>query len=208
MAKSVAEDRERNCNTLAELAQLGAEEAAQIPALSTEKLLQDATRRASHDHKEVSACLKVVECFRRESDLVDATKDLVLFIGAEGKKGFHARGARAVGHKTLLRVLADHFLVVLVPEPYTSQLCPCCLEKMSFVSTRSYRRKECKCCKRAPAAPGGKPRYFRCDRDYAAAVNFYHIVKFALMHGGRVPRKFSLRGQESAGEEVVYTAIN
>jgi len=90
----------------------------------------------------------------------------------------------------LVRLLSDQFLVILIDEAYTSQLCPRCLGTTTFVRKRDLRSKKCDHCHGPGRDEQGQPRPFVFDRDYAAAVNFVTILRYMCSHGGKRPLVF------------------
>ena len=114
---------------------------------------------------------------------------LVFVVGADCI-GSQSRGARKGPLQLLLRLLMDQFLVITLDEAYTSQLCPRCLGKTSFVRKRDLRSKKCDHCHGPGRDERGQPRPFVFDRDYAAAVNFVTILRYMCSHGGKRPRVF------------------
>ena len=114
---------------------------------------------------------------------------LVFVVGADCI-GSRSWGARKGPLRLLLRLLTDQFLVIMLDEAYTSQLCPRCLGRTSFVRKRDLRSKKCDHCHGPGRDERGQPRPFVFDRDYAAAVNFVTILRYMCSHGGKRPRVF------------------
>jgi hypothetical protein len=153
----------------------------------------DANTRHFMEQARLGAIQQLVRDLRRISDSKGGGKDIVLFIGDQGRGG-SARGCRSSATQAVVRILSHYFLVVDVSEAYTSQLCPRCLSATKFVG-KSYRRKECTSCKVTIAE---KVLPFRFDRDVGAAVNFIHIVEYALEHKGAHPPVFTHEYHQNA----------
>lgn len=170
----------------------------QPPMVPLREHLDEASTRLERDAGNLRVGLKLVQMLRRAADAVNARQDVVIFLGWDfSGRGSGSRGARCFNESTALRILQDHFLVVLVPEQYTSQLCPKCFNRMKFASNRSYRRKEC--CNpicQIQKGDGGSAVNFRCDRDTAAAINFIHIIRYMHAHNGVRPPVFTHEWQQ------------
>lgn len=165
------------------------------------KELRDETRlRLEHDEWSLSACLKVVEMIRGVVESTNPGRSVTVLWGDDCNKyskGRASKGARATASNLLLRVLSEHFLVVRVPEEYTSQLCPKCFGQLHYASKRSYRRKECRNPECRVTNKDGECVNFRCDRDTAAAVNFVHILRYMIAHKGKRPHVFTHEWQRN-----------
>ena len=114
---------------------------------------------------------------------------IVFVLGADCI-GSRSRGARTAPLQLLVRLLSDQFLVILIDEAYTSQLCPRCLGTTTFVRKRDLRSKKCDHCHGPGRDEQGQPRPFVFDRDYAAAVNFVTILRYMCSYGGKRPLVF------------------
>jgi len=96
-----------------------------------------------------------------------------------------ARGARSSHAGTLLRWLAKFFLVIIVPEHYTSQRCPKCWGQLRYSHEvdrrRSKRDIRSKCCQKCPGNDG---KDYHDDRDYMAGENILNLFLYAyVLHG-------------------------
>jgi len=124
-----------------------------------------------------------------------STKKPIILLG--DKYGPHkcARGTR--GHMTtpLVEYLAQFFLIVLVPEHLTSQLCPLCHCKTEFASKDSWRGKVCKSC------VNRKEFYF--DRDHGAASNIYYKAVFFMRSGGFYPPQYITKRELEKRKKLV-----
>jgi hypothetical protein len=113
---------------------------------------------------------------------------LVFIVGADCVGSLYW-GVRQAPLQLLLRLLSDQFLVILIDEAYTSQLCPQCLGTTTFVRKRDLRSKQCNHCHGKSDAQG-QSRPFVFDRDIGAAVNFVTILRYMCAHDGRRPLVF------------------
>lgn len=158
---------------------------------SMKELRAEANLRFQRDQWSLSACLKVVEWIRGK--VGDPRKSITVLWGGDcNKYGLGAaRGARVANSNLLLRVLSEYFLVVILTEEFTSQLCPKCFSQLHYATKRSYRRKECRNPTCQVQDKDDKPVNFRCDRDIAAAVNFVHILRYMIAHEGKRPHVFT-----------------
>jgi hypothetical protein len=148
-----------------------------------------ARRRGEGEQGALRVLLGWIDKVKKRHHAQHPGKGLVFVIGADCV-GSHSRGARKAPLRLLLRLLSDQFLVILVNEAYTSQLCPRCLGPTSFVRTRDYRSKKCDRCHGPGCDDKAQPRPFVFDRDYAAAVNFVTILRYMCSHGGKRPPVF------------------
>ncbi len=139
---------------------------------------------------------KFVDKIQEAVRLSGSTKKPVILLG--DKYGPHKGAHGTRGHMTtpLVKYLAQFFLIVLVPEDFTSQGCPPCHRKTEFASKESWRGKVCKNC---PVA--GKDFFF--DRDYGAASNIHFKAVFYMRSGGFYPPQYITKKELGKRKKLV-----
>ena len=141
---------------------------------------------------------KCVEMIEEAEQLSRATqKKPVILLGDQYCPSKGARGGRGFLTKPLVEYLAQFFLIVIVPEHLTSQLCPLCHKKTEFASKDSLRGKVCKGCE----VFGGHDFYF--DRDFGAPTNFHYKAEFFMRSGGFYPPQYTPKAELEKREKLV-----
>jgi hypothetical protein len=113
----------------------------------------------------------------------------VIIIGDVSFSG--AKGHPAGCPGWIRRFLKRFFLVIVMDEYYTSQLCPKCWK---FCKESGYRQKKCNSCKMVDT--DGRTVEYHCDRDDGAVENMLSIFLCMLFYGER-PRVFSRRNKKN-----------
>jgi hypothetical protein len=96
------------------------------------------------------------------------------------------KGKRSSNPTWLKQYLSRFFLVIILDEYNTSQICPKCQEKLNEISG-TYRIK--KCCNCVSVTSSGKTKNFLVNRDICAPFNFL-IIAIVLLWCGKRPIAF------------------
>ena len=170
--------REHLFRTATDVRQLHVTDGDQFHVPSTEQRRRfDAQYRMEQLRREV---LRFAHNMRRNADAAGYFGDLIVLVGDSGRTGGHGYDRHDVS--TILRVLAEHFLIIYVPETYSSQLCCGCLRAVDFLNKRqSLRTKVCLDC---PANAGND---YVFDRDFGASLIFYYYMLYTFGSGGELP---------------------